>query len=174
MAKLGELQQILSRLEVALEIGHDHELAPPLGLGGEDADIKMVSVCKLEGQELGQFLFVKGEGFEAVVGRRATVRLHCKELPSVRLKVDTHGGQGARSEPKRNAGARTATGSIGTAVSRGAMAACAQVKCAEERARMTEECPGASADSSARPSEPAGREPKMPIYWRQLRGACCQ
>eukprot|EP00965_Chrysotila_dentata_P181766 6000639-Pleurochrysis_carterae.AAC.1 len=40
---------------------------------------------------------------------------------------------------------------MGTSASRGAIAACAQVKCAEERARMADECPGATA-SPARPS----------------------
>eukprot|EP00965_Chrysotila_dentata_P027267 905978-Pleurochrysis_carterae.AAC.1 len=49
-----------------------------------------------------------------------------------------------RSEPERKAVARTATGSMGTAASTGAMAACARVKCAEERARMADECPGAT------------------------------
>eukprot|EP00965_Chrysotila_dentata_P223144 6193405-Pleurochrysis_carterae.AAC.2 len=62
-----------------------------------------------------------------------------------------------RSEPERKAVARIANGSIGTAVSRGAMAACARVKCAEERAQMAHECPGATA-SPARPSESGADE----------------
>eukprot|EP00965_Chrysotila_dentata_P082302 2716595-Pleurochrysis_carterae.AAC.1 len=39
-----------------------------------------------------------------------------------------------RSEPEQKAVARTAKGSMGTAASKGAMAVCARVKCAEERA----------------------------------------
>eukprot|EP00965_Chrysotila_dentata_P147341 4864118-Pleurochrysis_carterae.AAC.1 len=46
---------------------------------------------------------------------------------------------------------------MGTAVSKGTMAACARVKCAEERARMADECPGAAA-SPARPSESGAEE----------------
>eukprot|EP00965_Chrysotila_dentata_P019343 643489-Pleurochrysis_carterae.AAC.2 len=46
---------------------------------------------------------------------------------------------------------------MGTAASKGAMAACARVKCAEERARMADECPGATA-SPARPSESGAEE----------------
>eukprot|EP00965_Chrysotila_dentata_P050300 1666494-Pleurochrysis_carterae.AAC.1 len=49
-----------------------------------------------------------------------------------------------RSEPERKAVARTAMGSMGTDARRGAMAACARVNCAEERARVAEECPGAT------------------------------
>eukprot|EP00965_Chrysotila_dentata_P075119 2481327-Pleurochrysis_carterae.AAC.3 len=71
MTGLGELQQVLSRLGAALEGGHDHELAPPRGLGGKNAEFNEVKVCQLEGQELGYLISVKGEGFEAVVGRRA-------------------------------------------------------------------------------------------------------
>eukprot|EP00965_Chrysotila_dentata_P017469 580673-Pleurochrysis_carterae.AAC.2 len=41
---------------------------------------------------------------------------------------------------------------MGTVATRGAMAACARVKCADERAQMAEECTGAT-DSPARPSE---------------------
>eukprot|EP00965_Chrysotila_dentata_P030047 1000300-Pleurochrysis_carterae.AAC.1 len=41
---------------------------------------------------------------------------------------------------------------MGTDARRGATAACACVNCAEERARMAEECPGAT-NSPARPSE---------------------
>eukprot|EP00965_Chrysotila_dentata_P109401 3615262-Pleurochrysis_carterae.AAC.1 len=39
------------------------------------------------------------------------------------------------------------------------MAACARVNCAEERARMAEECPGAK-ESPARPSESGAEGPK--------------
>eukprot|EP00965_Chrysotila_dentata_P173297 5720252-Pleurochrysis_carterae.AAC.2 len=42
MAELGEFQQVLSGLEAALEVGHDHELASPRGLGGEDAEVNEV------------------------------------------------------------------------------------------------------------------------------------
>eukprot|EP00965_Chrysotila_dentata_P108391 3579959-Pleurochrysis_carterae.AAC.1 len=91
MAKVGELQEVLSRFEAALEIGHDHELAAPRGFGGEDAEVDEVEVVKLESQELGQLILVKRKGFEAVVDRRATIRQHDEKLSSVRRKVDAHG-----------------------------------------------------------------------------------
>eukprot|EP00965_Chrysotila_dentata_P023470 778013-Pleurochrysis_carterae.AAC.2 len=67
--------------------------------------MRLRSLCKLEGQQPGQFIFVKrGEGFEAVVGRRATVHLHSQKLSSVRLKVDAHSAQGAQQ--RESGGAR--------------------------------------------------------------------
>eukprot|EP00965_Chrysotila_dentata_P231362 6198313-Pleurochrysis_carterae.AAC.3 len=41
---------------------------------------------------------------------------------------------------------------MGTEARRGTMAACARMNCAEKRAQMAKECPGAT-DSPARPSE---------------------
>eukprot|EP00965_Chrysotila_dentata_P172332 5687745-Pleurochrysis_carterae.AAC.1 len=72
------------------EVGHDHKLASPRGLGSEDAELDEVKFCKLEGQQLGKLIFVKGEGSETIFGRRATVHLHNQKLSSVRLKVDAH------------------------------------------------------------------------------------
>eukprot|EP00965_Chrysotila_dentata_P014946 494489-Pleurochrysis_carterae.AAC.1 len=48
---------------------------------------------------------------------------------------------------------------MGTDARRGAIAACARMNCAEERARMAEECPGAT-DSPARPSESGADGPE--------------
>eukprot|EP00965_Chrysotila_dentata_P136964 4530265-Pleurochrysis_carterae.AAC.1 len=63
------------------------------------------------------------------------------------------------SEFDRKAVSRQAKGSIGTAVRRGAIAACARVNWAEERERMAEEWPSAT-DSAAKSSKSAakGRE----------------
>eukprot|EP00965_Chrysotila_dentata_P200838 6180211-Pleurochrysis_carterae.AAC.1 len=89
--------------------------------------------------------------------------------------MDTHGAQAAeqgveadtilhrkqgcrrRSEPERKAVTRTSNGSMCTAVSKGAMAACARLKCAGARVRMADECPGATA-SPARLSDSGADE----------------
>eukprot|EP00965_Chrysotila_dentata_P088138 2910005-Pleurochrysis_carterae.AAC.1 len=86
MAELGEFQEVLPRLEAALEVGLDHELASPRGFGGEDAEVNQVKVCKLQGQQLGQLIFVQREGFKVIVGQRATVHLHNEKLSRVQLK----------------------------------------------------------------------------------------
>eukprot|EP00965_Chrysotila_dentata_P078235 2578983-Pleurochrysis_carterae.AAC.1 len=62
-----------------------------------------------------------------------------------------------RSEIDRSAVARAAKGSLGTTARRGAMAACARVNCAEEKARMAEECPGAT-HPAVRPFKSAAEE----------------
>eukprot|EP00965_Chrysotila_dentata_P120784 3994765-Pleurochrysis_carterae.AAC.1 len=84
MAKLGELQEVLSRFEAALKVCHDHELAPPRGFGVEDAEVNEVEVCRLERQDFGQFFLAKRKGFEAVVGRRATNKV---QPNSIRCRV---------------------------------------------------------------------------------------
>eukprot|EP00965_Chrysotila_dentata_P146227 4828981-Pleurochrysis_carterae.AAC.1 len=102
-AELGEFQEILSCFEAAaLEVGHDHELASPRGFGGEYAEVNQVQVCKLEIQQLGQFILVKRKGFAAIVGRRATIHLHDEKLSSVQLKVDAHRAQGAQHRVEAN------------------------------------------------------------------------
>eukprot|EP00965_Chrysotila_dentata_P063487 2104244-Pleurochrysis_carterae.AAC.2 len=59
VTELGELEQVLFRLEAALEVGHEHELVPLRGLSRKSAEVYEVKVCKLEGQELGQLISVK-------------------------------------------------------------------------------------------------------------------
>eukprot|EP00965_Chrysotila_dentata_P169073 5583396-Pleurochrysis_carterae.AAC.1 len=102
MAELGEFQEVLSCFEAALEVGHDHELFSPRGFGGEEAEVNEVQVCKLERQQLGQLIVVKRKGFEAVVGRRATIHLHNEKLSIVQLKVDTHRAQSAQQREEVN------------------------------------------------------------------------
>eukprot|EP00965_Chrysotila_dentata_P123920 4096350-Pleurochrysis_carterae.AAC.1 len=102
---IGEARAIVRQPAKAhlLKVGHNHaELFSPRGFGGEDAKINEIKVCKLERQQLGQLIFVKRKGFEAVVCRRATIHLHNEKLFSVRLKVDAHRAQGAQQTGKTN------------------------------------------------------------------------
>eukprot|EP00965_Chrysotila_dentata_P223145 6193405-Pleurochrysis_carterae.AAC.3 len=52
MTELGELQQVLSRLEAALEVGQDHELAPPQGLGSKMPKSMRSKYASLGGKSL--------------------------------------------------------------------------------------------------------------------------
>eukprot|EP00965_Chrysotila_dentata_P116360 3846719-Pleurochrysis_carterae.AAC.1 len=67
-----------------LKLGHGHASAPPRGLSSEDGKVDEVKVRQFEGEELGEFVLVEGEGTEAVTCRWASDCLHDKELPGTR------------------------------------------------------------------------------------------
>eukprot|EP00965_Chrysotila_dentata_P242515 6204913-Pleurochrysis_carterae.AAC.2 len=66
----------------------------------EDARNNEVKVCQLEGKELSKLVVVEGEGFQKVTCRRASVRLHDKELPGIRRQANAHGTQRAQERVK--------------------------------------------------------------------------